>query len=56
MDFFSLIEELIEIREDSILNKEQTRRFFETTMFDYLSKLEADDLPALKAAIRMAKE
>lgn len=65
MDFFSLIEELIEVvyadgtsknETRTILNKDQARKFMETTIMDYLYNLKEEDLPALRAAIRMARD
>lgn len=55
MDFWSLIQELLDIGEDTILNKSQRRRFIETTVMDYLSNLNEDDLPLLRAEIKLAR-
>ncbi len=54
MDFWSFIEELFEVNE-GILNKEQRRHHFEQIIMDYLSALKEEDLPALRAAIRVAR-
>ncbi len=55
MDFWSLIQEIMDITEDTILNKKQRRRFIETTIMDYLSKLDYEDLPQLKAEIGVSR-
>lgn len=56
MDFWSLIEEWIGISEDTLLSPKQKRWFYETTIMDYLLKLREDDLPALRAAIRVSRD
>lgn len=56
MDFWSLIEEIIDIKLDSLLNIEQKRKFLETTLMDYLYNLKEDEMPAMRAAIKMARD
>jgi hypothetical protein len=55
MDWFSLVEEIMDIFDDTILNKEQRRRFIETTIASYLFNLEPEHLPGIKAAIKVSR-
>lgn len=55
IDVHVLVSELQDICADTLLNKEQKDRFIETTVFSALWMVEVDDLPTIKAVIRISR-
>jgi hypothetical protein len=54
-DAHVLIAELQDICFDSLLNKEQKKRFIESTVLSALLLVQEEDLPALRGAWKMSK-
>lgn len=56
IDVHVLVSELQDICADTLLDKEQKDRFIESTVFSALWALEVDDVPGMKAMIRVSRE